>query len=139
MFVALGTAVLSPLANLALGSKGGPLPLGIGLIIAGVLLYFGGRWFQNWDAERRVAKVMTVRKAEVQAAVASGNFQPTPGYQPSSPEEAQRLADQMLESERAAGVKKLRNFHTIFFIPMHFFGFVVSALGIVFAVAAFAL
>lgn len=131
LFIPLGAVGFGALTDLAFGKPGGSLPIGIGLIMSGVLLYFAGTWFQNWDAERRITKHIAAREIQVRYAVDSGHFQPTPGYQPKTYQEAQLLAAQMLQHEREAGLKKLRGYHTVFYIPIQYVGFVLCAIGVV--------
>ncbi len=131
LFIPLGAVAFGGLFTLILGEENSSLALGLGLIVGGVALFFAGRWFQDWDAERRTKNYMTARKAEVEATVASGRFQPVPGYQPRDHAEAQHLATQMLEQEQGTVKKQLRNRHTIFFIPMQYFGIVLAAIGLI--------
>ncbi|MBZ2196790.1 hypothetical protein KCQ71_11540 [Ruania sp. N2-46] len=131
MFIPLGVVAFGGLFTLILGEENSLLAIGIGLILGGVACFFAGRWFQDWDAERRTKSYMVARQAEVDATVASGRFQPVPGYQPRDHAEAQQLAGQMLEREQVTVKKQLRNRHTIFFIPMQYFGIVLAAVGLI--------
>ncbi|WP_159619210.1 hypothetical protein [Ruania rhizosphaerae] len=129
LFVLLVGVGLGGLFRLLIGEEYEPLPIGLGLAVAGVILFFVGRWFQAWDARRRADKYIASRRPEVEQTVASGRFQPVPGYQPASREEAEQLAAEMLDKEHAQIVRRFRGHHTLFFIPMQYFGLVVAVLG----------
>ncbi|UFU06741.1 hypothetical protein [Ruania halotolerans] len=129
LFVLAVGVGLGGLFRLVIGEQYEPLPIGLGLAVAGVALFFAGRWFQGWDARRRADKYIESRRPEVAQTIAAGRFQPVPGYQPASREEAEQLGAEMLEKEHAQVVRKLRGHHTLFFIPVQYFGLVVAVIG----------
>ena len=136
LFIPLGAVGLAGLFRLVIGDEHEPLPVGLGLAVAGVALFFAGRWFQGWHARRRADKYVDARRPEVAQTIAAGAFQPVPGYQPASREEADRLGAEMLESEHAQIVHMLRGHHTLFFIPVHYVGLVMTVIGAVMGVLA---
>ncbi len=131
---ALGALLGTGLASLA-GDEGNVTLIGVGLAIGGVATAALGWYLNVINPQKKAQTWIAQRQAELQQAVAAGRFQPAPGIVPSSHAEAQAQADQMLAQESAQVTKKLRNIHTLFWIPMQFIGVVIVVIGIVVAIA----
>lgn len=125
----LAAAAMAGLAS-ALDMAAG-LFVGVGLVLGGIGAFFAGKWFNETNAAQKAAQWRSAREQELLHLVHAGQFQVAPGYaQPRTLEEAQQQAAAMLEAEHRAVAKKLRNRHTVFFVPMQWFGLFVSAIGL---------
>lgn len=104
---------------------------GLGLVIGGAGTVALGWWLNVTRPAEKTSEWIAQRHQQLQVAVASGRFQPSPGIVPSSYQEAQMQADALLAAEAAHVTKRLRNIHTLFWIPMQWAGLVVAAIGLV--------
>ena len=112
--------------------------IGVGLILGGAATFAAG-WFLNVVNPAKKAQTWTEqRRAELSHAVANGQFQAAPGIAPSSQAEAQVQADVLLDQESTAVTRRLRNVHTLFWIPMQWWGVVFALIGLVVAVGLLA-
>lgn len=131
---ALGVALGVWLSGLLSGSDtNGPL-IGLGLTIGGVATFALGWYLNVLNPAAKTEKWTAQRQAELQQAVASGRFQATPGVVPASAEEARVQADLLLDNERSQVAKRFRNIHTLFWIPMQWWGVVFVVIAIVVAI-----
>ncbi len=137
-FVAVVLVALAALAVTGINSAAGsPLPgyvaAGLGISIGGILTAAFGWWFNMENPKRKASEWAQQRRAELEHAVQTGTFQIRPGIPASSREEAETVSEQMLASESASVAKRLKNIHTLFFIPVQFIGVIAIVLGIVVA------
>jgi hypothetical protein len=130
--LAAGGALLGVLLGSAITGGDDPSAVypGLGLIIGGAASFALGWWLNVIKPAQKAAQWTTQRQAELQTAVASGQFQPSPGIVPASAQDAQAQADAMLTQESAHVTKRLRNIHTLFWIPMQWAGVVIVAIGV---------
>lgn len=120
------------LAGLAIGSVfpvGSEAQAGFGFLIGG-LLTFALRWYLNvLRPKGRVESYITSWRSELESAMASRTFQPSPGVaMPADPEFARSQMQQILGSEEALASKGLRNRSSLFFIPIQWLGVVAAVL-----------
>ena len=130
LFVAIGTA--------AAPNTPSTVWFGGGLILGGIA---GGAlgWYMNIARPSQKADEWSAqREAQLAEAVRSGQFQLAPGVpMPTSLEQAQQQADQLLASEEKHVRQRLRGRHTVWFIPMEWLGAVAAVIGIVLIVVGF--
>lgn len=113
-----------------------PILVGLMLIGGGVGIWFLGDWlnvkrpvaeFDGWFAQRRT---------EVAALVRGGAYSNVPDPQrPGQLADPWAVADYVLQQESAKVRAALTNRHSLFFVPLQYFGFVMGAIGIVVMVA----
>lgn len=108
--------------------------VGLGLILGGAASFALGWWLNVINPAKKATTWTEQRRAELQHAVATGQFQASPGVAPSSQAEAQVQADLMLDQESTTVTRRLRNIHTLFWIPMQWFGVLLVVLGVVLAI-----
>ncbi|KXO88890.1 hypothetical protein AXK61_09550 [Tsukamurella pseudospumae] len=104
-------------------------------IAGGLLLAAGGcaalgYWLNIVRPRDRAAKYAQQRTAELAGYIASGNYQPTPGYQPGSTAEAHELAERQVIAEQVEVERAMRNQHTVFWIPMQYLSIGIVALAL---------
>lgn len=101
-------------------------------VIAGSAASFALGWYLN--VIRPASQVDTWaadRKRQLDALVYSGQFQLAPGVpQPSSLDEANAQASQLLEAERAQAQRQLSNIHTLYFMPLQWASIAGAVLGV---------
>lgn len=135
--IPLACAGLMAALGSELGMDNPAILVALGVMLGGVGAFVTGRWFNETRAVEESASYMEGRNAELQHLIARGQFQLAPGYaQPRSMAEAQAQASAILQSEQAQVSKAFRNRHTVFWIPMQWFGVVVAVLGAGFAVVS---
>lgn len=139
-FLAFLLGALGALAGIGLstalspdGEVGGPL-IGIGILLGGVASFALGWWLNVLNPQKKAQTWVEQRRAELNHAVATGQFQATPGVVPSSQAEAQAQADALLAHETPVVTKRLSNIHTLFWIPMQWAGVVIAILGVFLAI-----
>lgn len=132
LIVAVGALIGFGMSSLVApeGEVNGPL-FGLGLLIGAAGTFAAGWWLNVINPEKKTQKWVEQRRAELQFAVANGQFQASPGIAPSSQAEAQGQAEAMLAHESAVVGKRLRNVHTLFWIPMQWIGVVVALVAVV--------
>lgn len=108
--------------------------MGIGLLLAGVGTYLLGRHLNVTRPKSQIDAALLARQDEITTALREGKFAPG-GILPDSPAEAHQAAAEVLELERLQLSRALNNNHTLYFIPMHYYGFMWVAAGLV-AIAA---
>lgn len=129
----LGVLIGVGLSSLAGEETSGPL-MGLGMLLGGAGVFALG-WYLNVVNPAKKAQTWTEqRRAELQHAVATGQFQPAPGIAPASRQEAEVQAQLMLDAESTHVTKRLRNIHTLFWIPMQWWGVVWAVVGVVVAI-----
>lgn len=134
IFGALGLLLGMTLSNaVSESSVNGPL-LGLGLLIGAAATFAAGWWFNVINPAKKAQTWVEQRRAELSFSVSNGQFQPAPGIVPSSQEEAQAQADQLLAQESAAVAKRLRNVHTLFWIPMQWWGVLFALIALLLAI-----
>ncbi|TWS23706.1 hypothetical protein FK268_15720 [Tsukamurella sputi] len=87
-----------------------------------------GYWLNVVRPRARAAAFAEGRTSELASYIASGHYQPTPGYQPGSVEEARELAGRQVVAEQADVERALRNQNTVFWIPMQFLAIGIALL-----------
>ena len=126
---ALGALLGTGLGSLA-GDSGNVTLIGVGLALGGVATFALGWWLNVMNPAKKTQTWIAQRNAELQQAVDAGRFQPSPGIVPSSLQEAQAQKEALLAQESAHVTKRLRNIHTLFWIPMQWIGVVILVIGI---------
>ncbi|MFC4224517.1 hypothetical protein [Lysinibacter cavernae] len=114
-------------------NPGGELPFvfGFGLLLAGVATWFTGVALNRNMPKRKFAALSTAREAELAEYVANGTFSRGPGHPlPQTHQEARVMADTLFEEEQAAWLSALSNRHTLFFIPLQYWGIALGVLSI---------
>lgn len=102
--------------------------IALGALVGGALGFLCGRWFNVIRPQTRLAEWQGQRRAELRARVDAGQFQMTPGLPvPSSREEGYAQAEQLVTNESPEVLRRLKNIHTLFFIPMQWFAVGVGA------------
>ncbi|MGA4506956.1 hypothetical protein ACQB6R_01315 [Propionibacteriaceae bacterium G1746] len=105
--------------------------VGVGLLLGGVATWFVGKYFNKQRPLTEARTHMAGRRQQVEALVQQGRFQLAPGYpMPSSYQEAQAQAGHLLATEEAQLEQRLRNRHTLFWVPMQYTAFLWLALGV---------
>lgn len=105
-----------------------PIALGILLLLASAATWFSGVAMNRSNPQRKVDLWAKERRAQLDELVDSGRFSLGPGQpQPSSPEEAQRMSNDLLAYEVAEAAKASQNQHTLFFIPYQYIAFFTAA------------
>lgn len=106
--------------------------IGLGVAAGGVGAHFVGKYLNVTSVEQKVEQHIAGRQAELEQHVRSGQFQLAPGIPaPASMDEAQVQADGILQNERQHLTERLRNQHTLFFVPLQYAAFGIIALGLV--------
>lgn len=109
----------------------------VGLVLGGIGSFFLGKWFNETRAEQQATQWRNARQQELYHLVHNGQFQVAAGYaQPRSMEEANQQAQALLEAEHREVAKRLRNRHTVFWIPMQWVGLVFVVIGLGLAVTS---
>lgn len=135
-----GVGVLIPLLGALLGlgifsaidAPHAPVGVGIGLILGAVGTWFFGRWVNIIRPNQQAQEFMAHRRAELEQLVNTGQFHFGPGYPPpSSYQEAQQQAGALYDREVAELVPRLRNRHTIFWMPAQYAAFIAAGIGII--------
>lgn len=115
--------------------SGVPVCIGFGIAAGGVGAHFLGKHLNVTSVDQKVEGHLGQRQAELEHLVQSGRFQLAPGHpMPGSVEEARAQADQLLAGERQHLAGRLRNQHTLFFVPLQYAAFGIVALGLLIAV-----
>lgn len=139
-FLAVILALLGALLGTGLGSlagdSGNVTLIGVGIAIGGVATFALGWWLNVMNPAKKTQQWIAQRDAELQQAVDQGRFQASPGVVPASLEQAQAQKTALLQTESAHVTKRLRNIHTLFWIPMQWIGVVIVILGVVVAATA---
>lgn len=133
LFIPLGAFGLGWLISFV-GGAGGEMTswsIGVGLMLAAAGLFALGWWLNTIRAEQQAAQWADTRADQLQAAVEGGYFQPTPGVSPTSLDQARQQAGVMLESERAEVTRRLRNRHSMFWVPMQWWAVPLFVFGVI--------
>ncbi|MDR1449620.1 MAG: hypothetical protein LBI84_05375 [Propionibacteriaceae bacterium] len=103
----------------------------VGLTAGGVICYFVGRWLNVTRPDRQLAASLADRAAELHADADSGVFSLGPGYAPpTSLAEAHAQADQLASAEYEAWKKNARRRHSLFWVPIQYWGLVLGVGGV---------
>lgn len=135
-FLAFVIAVVGAIAGVGVGTAvtgddpPGVYP-GLGLLLAGAGTFALGWWLNVTRPAEKAKQWVEQRGAQLQQLVATGQFQAVPGMAPASPEQAHHQAQQMLAQESEVVTKRLRNVHTLFWIPMQWVGVAVVVIGLI--------
>ncbi|MCR2052706.1 transcriptional accessory protein [Actinomyces bowdenii] len=112
----------------------GPLAtvlLGLGFIGAGVVNYFLGRYLNVTRPQQQVGRYQDQLRAALWQRVHHGVFQVAPGAPaPTSQEEAVQQIEQVVAQETEGLVRAHSNVHTLFFIPIQWFGLIEAVGGL---------
>jgi hypothetical protein len=107
-----------------------PFSAAIGLSLAAVATWFTGRAMNVTGPLRKVEEWRVHRELQLAELVESGQFSLGPGQpQPRSYEEARQMSAALLQAELQAA-QRVKNVHTLFFIPMQFWAFILAALAV---------
>ena len=94
----------------------------LGALVGGALGFLCGRWLNVIRPRAKVAQWQEQRRAELRARVDAGQFQMAPGVQaPASREEGYAQVEQLIVAESPEILNRLKNIHTLFYIPMQWF------------------
>ena len=108
--------------------SGGPLAavlLGLGFMAAGVANCFLGRYLNVTRPQQQVERYQDQLRAQLWYRVDNGLFQMAPGAPaPASQAEATEQIEQVVAQETQGLVRAHSNVHTLFFIPIQWFGLV---------------
>lgn len=135
-----GVGILIPLLGALLGlglfsavaPDQTPVGVGLGLILGAVGTWFFGQWVNITRPKQQAEEFMTQRRAELQHLVDSGQFHIGPGYPPpSSHQEAQQQAAMLYDREVQELVPRLRNRHTVFWMPAQYAAFIAAGVGVI--------
>lgn len=135
LFAGLAIAVGS-----SLGSKGHQqVPIGIAFLLAGVGAWFFGQWVNKQRPEEQFKHWHQGRWGELMHLAHAGQLahldpSAAAGRAPLPP---QQLAEAVLAGESQHVRSLMFNRHTLFFIPMQFFGILMAAGGLVAAATGF--
>lgn len=103
----------------------------LGLVLAGVGLYFLGYLMNIKGPQREMAEDLAHTRLQIDSLITQGRFHGGPAFPfPRSIAEARQQADWVLE-QRAIQLKALRNRHTFFFVPVQWAGVAMSAIAAV--------
>lgn len=135
----VGLALIGALLGVSIGNFGGSdamsIGAGLGVAAGGVGAYFAGKHLNQTRPEQKVESFVEQRRQELDASVRSGRFQLAPGAPtPTSLEDAQAQADELLGHERRHVSQQLTNRHTLFFVPLQYAAFAIMAIGLVITV-----
>ena len=96
--------------------------IALGALVGGALGFLCGRWLNVIRPRAKVAEWQEQRRAELRARVDAGQFQMAPGVQaPASREEGYAQVEQLIAAESPEILSRLKNIHTLFYIPMQWF------------------
>ncbi len=105
--------------------------MGIGLVIAGVGVYFLGQHLNLNQPARRKAELLAEQRQQYEALIAQERFHGGSEFPwPASQQEARAQSDVLLQ-RLDKRLDELRNNHTLFFIPMQYVGILAVAGGVV--------
>ncbi|WP_161925087.1 transcriptional accessory protein [Actinomyces sp. 432] len=124
LFWGLGVGAGSAAASALGGSDSTQtMCIGIACLFFGFASYLVGKWFNITRPSRQAEQRLADYQQELLGRVQAGAFQAAPGVPaPRSVEEAQQQVGSLVERERARLQRGLRNRHTMFWIPMQYWG-----------------
>lgn len=112
------------------------LGAGVGLIIAGVAVWFLGTWLNVTRPAARIEEHLGAVREHLWERVRAGQFQVSPGAPaPRTEPEAQVQVEQIVAGQRGEVERALRNRNTLFWIPMQYWAPVGVIGGVVMLVA----
>jgi len=113
---------------------GGNVEVSVAATMAsGVALWFIGHYLNKIGPKRDIEKAMANRSAELHAQVDQGGYYRGEGYPlPTSLADAHRQADEQLADEHKELKSSMRFGHTLMFIPLQYWAFVVVAVAAVY-------
>lgn len=145
MIIWRGWGVLTILiagASIGLGVLIAPNPglrglfAGLTTIAGGVGTWFLGNWFNHKRAGTQLDQWHAKRREEIAALVRGGHYSAVPDPQrPGQMADPWAVGEYVLQQEAGQAKAALSNQHSLFFVPMQYWGFVLAALGIFFAIA----
>lgn len=103
--------------------------ISVGLVIAGVGTFLSGRRLNVTGPTQKIEAALSARRQEIAQAISLGRFAPD-GIMPTSRQEAEQIAAEVLELEQLQLRNSMYNRHTLYFIPMQYFGFIWIGLGV---------
>ena len=117
----------------AVGSFG----VGLGLVAAGAGNFFLGKWLNESRPLNQVGEHKERLRTELRQRAAVGQFQAAPGVPvPTNPYEAEAQINAVVEAQTQNIASRLRNIHTLFFIPIQWVGVLEGVGGVVLMVIA---
>ncbi|PHP53196.1 hypothetical protein [Actinomyces ruminis] len=113
------------------------LCMGIGFLIFGVIGWFVGQRINVTGPAEKAKHHVRAYEQELYNRVQAGAFQAAPGTPaPSSAAEAQQQVGYLVAQRRSQAEQALRNRHTMFWIPVQYWGVIEAAGGAALLVAA---
>lgn len=107
------------------------------LLLAGIAVTLLGLWLNQMRAAELARKFATERRVQLDQLVESGQFNlGHPWPIPTSMAMARSQADQLYAAETEAYAKAQHNRHTLYYIPMQFWGYGFLAAALVVGVAS---
>jgi hypothetical protein len=123
------------LAYIVYNVTGNLLAAGIVLIAGGVGVWYLGVYMNKTRPARDLAARMDRRSAQLHAMADAGTFYRGPGYlPPANLAEAHQQANDLAIEEYAAIKGKMGNRHTLFWIPLQYWGIISGIVGLVLAI-----
>ena len=112
---------------------GGNTELSVGAtMISGVLVWFIGYYLNKTGPRNDLQKAMDARRAELHGLVEAGRYYREGYPMPTSLADAHRQADEQLAAEEQEHKSEMRNGHTLMFIPLQYWSFVIVAVSVVY-------
>lgn len=102
-----------------------PLMFAIWVALAGVATWFTGVRLNRKGPSQQANAYLAQRQVEIQQAVEAGIWAPG-GIRPSSLEEARASGQATWEAEKAE-LERARGGHTLFFVPLQYWGIAMGA------------
>ena len=110
----------------------GSLGVGLGLVAAGAGNFFLGKWLNESRPLNQVGEHKEKLRTELRQRAAVGQFQAAPGVPvPTNPYEAEAQINAVVEAQTQNIASRLRNIHTLFFIPIQWVGVLEGVGGVV--------
>lgn len=130
-YIALAMILFMGLGSQFLPESALPYSGAIGLAIAAVATWFTGQAMNVTRPQKKIDAWYQAREQQLAQLVSSGQFSLGPGQAPpTSAAEAQSQSEVLLQQELRQA-RRSRNAHTMFFIPMQYWAFIIGAAAIV--------
>jgi hypothetical protein len=130
VYVGLAMILFLGVGSTFLDDSALPFSAAIGLIIAGAATWFTGQALNVTGPLRKVEEWRVHRELQLAELVESGQVSLGPGQpQPRSYEEAQQMSEALLQEEVKVA-QRVKNVHTLFFIPMQFWAFIFAGIAV---------
>ncbi|MGN7979095.1 hypothetical protein ACTJJ4_16075 [Microbacterium sp. 22195] len=112
-----------------------PVSIAIGMIGAAIATWYTGQALNGTGAQRKIDAWAKARSEQLHELVETGRFSLGPGQpQPQSVEEARQQSAWLFEQETQQA-QRARNQHTLFFIPLQYWAFVIAAVAVFAAIS----